>query len=99
MNVMASARCRTLLERLSRYVDADLTAAERRIVTAHLRRCACCRGVAEGLKQTVTVCRGARTARLPAAVRAMAKARVEKLLVAASHGVVPPSGAGRAPRR
>lgn len=80
-------RCRELLERLSRYVDGDLSGAERRALTAHLRRCPCCDSMAESLKHTVSLCRDASSTRLPPAVRARAKARVAALLV-------PGSGAG-----
>jgi len=73
-------RCRALLERVSRYVDGDVTAAERRAVLAHIRRCPCCQAMADGLKQTVSVCRDASRTRLPAAVNARAKARVKELL-------------------
>ena len=79
-------RCRALLERVSRYVDGDVTAAERRAVLAHIRRCPCCQAMAEGLKQTVSVCRDVSSARLPAAVRARAKARVIALLASESAG-------------
>jgi len=73
-------RCRELLERVSRYVDGDVTPAERRAVVAHIRRCPCCQAMTEGLKQTVSVCRDASSTRLPPAVRARAKARIAALL-------------------
>ena len=77
-------RCRQLVERLSRYVDGDLSGAERRELTAHLRRCPCCDSMAESLKHTVSLCRDASSTRLPPAVRARAKARVAALLVSES---------------
>lgn len=73
-------RCRALLERVSRYVDGDLTATERRAVLSHIRGCPCCQAMTEGLKQTKSVCRDASTTRLPPAVRARARARIETLL-------------------
>jgi anti-sigma factor RsiW len=80
MKTPPADRCRTLLEQLSRYIDDDLTAAQRRSLTAHLRRCPCCRTMADSLKHTVIACRKAGTARLPADVRLRAKARIATLL-------------------
>jgi anti-sigma factor RsiW len=84
MTPARSDRCRGLLERLSRYVDGDLTAVERRTLTAHLRGCPCCHSVEESLKHTVSLCRDASRTRLPPAVKARAKARVEALLASES---------------
>ncbi|MFO7692649.1 MAG: zf-HC2 domain-containing protein [Vicinamibacterales bacterium] len=80
MKTTPSDRCRALLERLSRYIDDDLTPAERRALTAHLRRCPCCQTTADSLKHTVDACRKAGTARLPADVRLRARARIATLL-------------------
>jgi anti-sigma factor RsiW len=73
-------RCRSLLEQLSRYIDGELTPAQRRSLAAHLRRCPCCQTMADGLKHTVDACRKAGTARLPADVRQRARARIATLL-------------------
>jgi anti-sigma factor RsiW len=75
-------RCRDLLEQLSRYIDGDLTAVDRRTVTFHLKRCPCCEEFTAGLRRTVSVCRGAGRRRLPAGVRARARARIAELLAA-----------------
>lgn len=75
-----SARCRALVERLSRFIDDDLTAAERRAVRAHLRRCPCCDDFTESLRRTVRLCQDAHRQRLPADVRARARARVRTLM-------------------
>jgi anti-sigma factor RsiW len=83
-------RCRALLEQVSRYLDGDLTAAERRAVGRHLRTCPCCQHMADGLKHTVEACRKAGTSRLPPDVRTRAKARITTLLA---------SGPVTAPRR
>jgi anti-sigma factor RsiW len=80
MKTAGSDRCRELLERLSRYIDGDLNGAQRRALRAHLRRCPCCHSVEESLRHTVSLCRDASATRLPAAVRARAKARVAALL-------------------
>jgi len=73
-------RCRDLLEQLSRFVDGDLTGGDRRAVVTHLKTCPCCQTMAEGLQHTVEVCRKAGSARLPADVRARARARIATLL-------------------
>jgi anti-sigma factor RsiW len=80
MTTPASDRCRALLEQLSRYIDDELTPAQRRSLTAHLRRCPCCQTMADSLKHTVEACRRAGTARLPADVRMRARARIATML-------------------
>ncbi len=75
-----SPHCRELLERLSLYIDGDLKGPQRRSLMAHLRRCPCCEELAESLKRTVLVCHEAGKTRLPAAVRARARARIAELL-------------------
>lgn len=75
-----TARCRELVERLSRLLDNDLTAAERRAVLDHVRRCPCCDDFVESLRRTVRLCRDAGATRLPAAVRARAHARIRRLM-------------------
>ena len=80
MKPQPTDRCRELLEQVSRYLDDDLSAAERRTIEKHLRTCPCCQHMAEGLKHTVEACHKAGAARLPADVRARAKARITTLL-------------------
>jgi len=80
----AHDRCRNLLEQLSTYVDGDLTGAERRALVLHLKKCPCCQEMADGLRQTVEMCRKAKAARLPADVRARARARIDTLLASGS---------------
>ncbi len=82
MKTRHTARCRALIERLSRFIDDDLTGAERRAVREHLRRCPCCDDFADSLRRTVRLCQDARRTRLPAEVRARARARVRALLTA-----------------
>ena len=53
-----SARCRTLLLELSRYLDGDLSAARRRTVERHIKACACCEEMAARLRSTLAACRG-----------------------------------------
>lgn len=73
-------RCRRLIERLSRFIDGDLSAVERRAVALHLRRCPCCHEFAASLRRTVRVCREAGQATLPGPVRARARRRIRELL-------------------
>ena len=80
MSAQPDDRCRALLEQLSRFLDGDLTPAQRRAVSLHLRRCPCCQTMADSLQHTVEVCRKAGGARLPADVRSRAKARIATLL-------------------
>jgi len=86
MSKTASDRCRSLLEQLSQYIDDELTPAQRRSLTAHLRRCPCCQTMADSLKHTVETCRKAGAARLPADVRMRARARVATLLATGPAG-------------
>ncbi len=74
------SNCRELLERLSLYIDGELDARQRRAIVAHLRRCPCCEEFAESLRRTVQLCHEAGQSRLPAAVRARARARIAELL-------------------
>ena len=92
MTPPSTVRCRRLLEQVSRYLDADLTAAERRSVGQHLRHCPCCQHIADSLKHTVETCQKAGGARLPADVRIRARARIATLL--ASGPVTAPRARG-----
>jgi anti-sigma factor RsiW len=80
MSAHSRSRCRDLLERLSLYIDGDLTPRERRAVMAHLRRCPCCEEFAESLQRTVALCHEAGRRRLPPVLRARARARIGELL-------------------
>jgi anti-sigma factor RsiW len=80
------AHCRELLEELSRYIDGELDARERRSIVAHLRRCPCCEEFADSLKRTVALCQQAGKRRLPADVRARARARIAELMAEPSRG-------------
>ena len=75
-----SARCRSLVERLSRFIDGELSAAQRRAVLAHLRQCPCCDDFVAGLRRALMLCHEAGRTRPPAAVRARARSRVRRLL-------------------
>jgi anti-sigma factor RsiW len=73
-------RCQDFLERLSRYLDDELSASDHRTIERHLRDCPCCEDVLDSLKQTVALCHDEGRPELPANVRQRARARVAELL-------------------
>jgi anti-sigma factor RsiW len=73
-------RCQDFLERLSRYLDDELPAPDRRTIETHLRDCPCCEEVLDSLKHTVSLCHEEGRPELPPDVRQRAKARVAELL-------------------
>ena len=87
MTRRSSSACRAYLERLSRYVDGDLSSHARQGTVLHLQRCPCCHDLVESLKRTVTLCHAEGRRHLPAAMRARARARIAILL--AAHAVDP----------
>ena len=81
--------CEDLLERISRYIDGELPAAERLMMEEHLRDCPECEEVLHSLEHTVDLCREEGRPDLPSDLRARALERVHQLL---SH---PPAAARR----
>lgn len=75
-----ATRCRDSLERMSRYLDGDLPAADRRSIERHLEGCPCCEEVLESLRHTLVVCHEKGRPALPRDVRARARQRVRDLL-------------------
>jgi anti-sigma factor RsiW len=73
-------RCADYLERLSRYLDDELPAADRRTIERHLRDCPCCEDVLASLRHTVAICQEEGKPDLPPDVRQRARARVSELL-------------------
>jgi anti-sigma factor RsiW len=73
-------RCVDFLERMSRYLDDELAAADRRVIEQHLRECPCCGDVLESLRHTVAICHEEGRPDLPPDVRKRARARVSELL-------------------
>lgn len=73
-------RCRDFLEQLSRYLDGDLPAPDRRTIEKHLKDCPCCEEVLDSLKDTVALCHDKGRPTLPRDVRARARQRVKALL-------------------
>jgi anti-sigma factor RsiW len=74
------ARCLALFERLSGYVDSELTPRQCRAIEMHCRDCERCRSVIASLRRTITLCRRTRGALMPLRARARARARIAKLL-------------------
>lgn len=77
---MPNADCVTLLERVSAYLDQELDEATCRDIEEHCLGCPDCAGVIEGLRATVGLCRATGERPLPPAVRARARAQIERLL-------------------
>jgi anti-sigma factor RsiW len=74
------ARCLALLDRLSRYIDDELTPQQRRIIDAHCRDCPRCRRMIASLRRTIALYRNAEVTRMPTGTRARARARIARLL-------------------
>jgi hypothetical protein len=72
--------CRAQLAELLAYLDGELPAHRRRVIERHVEACSCCRGLAIGVRRAMLLCRDAGPERLPAAVRARARARIRQLL-------------------
>lgn len=87
--------CRELVEQLSRFIDGDLSAADRRAVARHLRHCPCCDDFVESLRRTVALCHEAGQTSLPPAVRARARARIRTLLGQVQAAGTAPHGTAR----
>ena len=75
-----SARCRTMLLELSRYLDGDLSPVRRRTVEGHIRGCACCGTMAARLRRTMAACRADAKRRPPRHVMLRATERIRALL-------------------
>ncbi|HVC19858.1 MAG TPA: zf-HC2 domain-containing protein [Vicinamibacterales bacterium] len=72
--------CHALFAHLSEYLDGELPAADCDTIARHCRTCARCRHVIGSLRRTVALCRESGQTRLPAPVRARARARMLALL-------------------
>jgi anti-sigma factor RsiW len=83
-----SARCRTLLLELSRYLDGDLTPARRRTVERHIQACACCETLAARLRRTVAACRAEGKKQPPCDVRSRAAKRIRALVAREGRGAI-----------
>lgn len=94
-----STRCRQFLEQLSMYLDGELSAEDRGVVSRHLHDCPCCDEVLHSLQQTVALCHEEGRPELPADIEARARARVADLLktVGKKKGPSPEPGTNRPP--
>lgn len=79
-----SARCRTLLLQLSRYLDGELTSARRRTIERHLDACPCCGPAASRLLRTIAVCHVAGQRQPPRWVMSRAAKRARRLIARGS---------------
>jgi anti-sigma factor RsiW len=93
VNAGTKHACRDILEHIAAYLDGELEATACLSIEAHCGECDACARVVSGLRETVGLCRQAASAPLPDGVRALARARVRRML---ETGTVPspsePSG-------
>ena len=69
-----------LIERLSAYLDGDLSAAECGRISRHATTCPRCTRLTAELRRTVGLCQRAANAPLPPALRARARDGIKRLL-------------------
>lgn len=81
--------CRAQIAELFAYLDGELSDARCRVIERHLASCACCEGLADGLRRAIALCRVSGRERLPSRVRARAQTRVARLLATADIPRVP----------
>ena len=75
-----TVNCDMLIERLSAYLDGDLSARDCARVASHAKTCPRCTRLTAELRSTVGVCQRAAKTPLPPALRQRAKAGIAKLL-------------------
>ena len=80
MKSRATGECRILLERLSAYLDGDLSARACATIERHCRTCRRCAAAIADLRQTTGLCRRAARTPLPDAVRRRAQARLRLVI-------------------
>jgi anti-sigma factor RsiW len=80
MTLPRDARCATTLERVSAYLDQELDPDVCRTIEAHCAGCAECARLVESLRQTIGLCRATGERPLPPAVKARARASIDRLL-------------------
>jgi anti-sigma factor (TIGR02949 family) len=80
MTTKRQAHCQVLLERLSAYLDGDLSAASCRAIERHAEGCPRCTELIADLRRTVGLCQRAANTPLPATVRARARSRIRALM-------------------
>jgi len=72
--------CRRILADISAYLDGELETTACESIEQHCQRCASCAALVSGLRETVGLCRQARSVPLPEAVRQRARDSVRELL-------------------
>ncbi|MEI6244449.1 MAG: zf-HC2 domain-containing protein [Acidobacteriota bacterium] len=79
---MATRRpsCDMLIERLSAFLDGDLSAVECARISRHASTCPRCTTLTAELRSTVGLCQRAASTPLPPALRARARASIKRLL-------------------
>jgi RNA polymerase sigma-70 factor, ECF subfamily len=82
----AAPGCPEILSVFSRYLEGDIGPAECAAMDAHVLGCARCRTACSSLKHTLSLCRTASTAEVPAEIQALVKQAVREL--AAQSGTV-----------
>jgi anti-sigma factor RsiW len=75
-----SNTCKEVLANISAYLDGELDTTACDAIERHCQECASCAGLANGLRETVGLCRQAATVPLPDAVRRRARDSVRQLL-------------------
>ena len=76
--------CRDILEHIAGYLDGELDVTECHRIEAHCEQCGDCARLVSGLRETVGLCRKAAGTPLPEPVRALARARVQRMLAEGS---------------
>jgi anti-sigma factor RsiW len=73
-------QCLALLEQLSRYIDDEMSAKQRRAIDVHCRDCTRCQGMIAGLRRTIALCRQAGSTPVPARTRQKARRLISRVL-------------------
>jgi anti-sigma factor RsiW len=76
----SDAACPETLTRISAYLDQELDSETCSRIEAHCRVCAPCARLVEGLQAAVGLCQAAGARPLPPALKAKARANIERLL-------------------
>ena len=92
MSEPTSPECRTVLGRISTYLDGELGPNECESIERHCAQCARCAELVAGLRETVGLCHEAGGAALPEPVRQRARASIQRLLDDATSGKGQPEG-------
>jgi len=80
MTEPANPECRTLMARISAYLDGELEGVECAAIDAHCAGCPGCAAFVSGLRETIGLCRDVGKAPLPDSVRRRARESVRRLL-------------------